>query len=158
MQSALTVSEVDRDITSIPVDAIVNPWNRNVVPRWLLVPGGVSGALKRKTGPGPWKELARHGILELGQAVTTSAGDLPTAKALIHVAGLTLRWTATTESVRLSTVNAVAEARAHGFASLAIPLIGAGHGGMSSEASRTTILNALDPTAPLHVLLVEHTA
>ncbi len=157
MQTELTLAHVDRDITTIPVDAIVNPSNRNFVPRWLLMPGGVSGALKRKTGPEPWQDLARHGMLDLGQAVTTSAGALPTAKALIHVAGLTVMWKATPESVRLSTVNAVAEARAHGFRSLAIPLIGAGHGGLTAEESRTEILRALDPTAPLHVIVVEHT-
>lgn len=65
MQTELTLAHVDRDITTIPVDAIVNPWNRNFVPRWLLMPGGVSAALKRKTGPEPWQELARHGMLDL---------------------------------------------------------------------------------------------
>lgn len=143
------------DITDVVADAIVNPWNRNFVPRWMMVPGGVSGALKRKTGPEPWAELARHGVLRLGQAVTTTAGRLPNAQAIIHVAGLTVIWKATRESVRLSTVNAVSEARAQGFRSLAIPLIGAGHGGLPAQTSRDVIEKALDPTAPLLVVLVE---
>lgn len=151
----LTVRRVRGDITAQRVDAIVNPWNRNFVPRWMISPGGVSAALKRKTGPEPWDDLARRGMLRLGQAVTTSSGDLANAKAIIHVAGLTIGWKATRESVRLSTVNAVAEARAHGFRSLAIPLIGAGTGGLSPEESRAVIEGALDPTAPLHVVMVE---
>lgn len=151
----LTVQRVRGDITALHVDAIVNPWNRNYVPRWMISPGGVSAALKRKTGPEPWRALARRGMLRLGQAVTTSSGDLPNAKAIIHVAGLTIGWKATRESVHLSTVNAIAEARVHGFRSLAIPLIGAGTGGLPPEESRAAIEGALDYTAPLRVLLVE---
>lgn len=151
----MILNRIRGDVTDVVVDAIVNPWNRNFVPRWLLVPAGVSGTLKRKTGPEPWDELAKHGLLRLGQAVTTSAGRLPNAKALVHVAGLSIGWKATPESVRLSTVNAVAEARAHRFRSLAIPLIGAGHGGLTEAESRDAIENALDPTAPLLVVLVE---
>lgn len=58
-------------------DVLVNAWNRNFVPRWLLLPSGVSGALKRRSGPSPWRELARHGRLEVGQAVATDGGHLP---------------------------------------------------------------------------------
>lgn len=151
----LTLTRIRGDVTTVTADAIVNPWNRNFMPRWLLVPGGVSGALKRKTGPEPWETLAGAGVLRLGQAVTTSAGELPNTRALIHVAGLTIRWKATKESVRLCTISAVAEARAHGFRSIAMPLIGAGHGGLTATESRTAIEDALDPTAPLLVILVE---
>lgn len=48
------------------VEALVNPWNRNFVPRHLLLVGGVSGQLKKVTGPEPWRELARHGPLPVG--------------------------------------------------------------------------------------------
>jgi len=37
------------------VDVIVNTWNRNVIPWWLLLPQGVSGAIKRRGGTGPFK-------------------------------------------------------------------------------------------------------
>jgi hypothetical protein len=29
------------------VEIIVNAWNRNIIPWWLLLPQGVSGAIKR---------------------------------------------------------------------------------------------------------------
>ena len=41
---------VDGDLLAQPVDVIVNAWNRNIIPWWLLVPQGVSGAIKRKAG------------------------------------------------------------------------------------------------------------
>ena len=36
---------------------IVNAWNRNIIPWWLLLPQGVSGAIKKRGGTGPFKEL-----------------------------------------------------------------------------------------------------
>ena len=38
------------DITTQNVEVIVNAWNRNILPWWLLIPQGVSGAIKRKAG------------------------------------------------------------------------------------------------------------
>jgi len=67
----LYVSEVHGDLLEQAAVALVNPWNRNFVPRWLLLPSGVSGQLKRRTGPEPWRELARAGTLAVGQAVVT---------------------------------------------------------------------------------------
>ncbi len=65
--------------------------------------------------------------MPLGGAVVTGAGRLP-HKAIIHVAGINVLWTATETSIRLSVQNAVALAKAHGFRSLAFPAIGAGSG------------------------------
>ncbi len=69
------------------VDAIVNAWNRNLFPWWLLLPQGVSGAIKRRGGLAPFRELRRYGVLPLGGAVLTSAGRLP-FQGIIHVAGI----------------------------------------------------------------------
>ena len=57
----MPVELVDGDLLDQPVDAIVNAYNRNIIPWWLLVPQGVSGAIRRRAGTGPFKELARHG-------------------------------------------------------------------------------------------------
>lgn len=146
------------DLLEIQADALVNPWNRNVIPRWLLVPGGVSGALKKVTGPEPWRELARSGVLQLGEAVATSAGTLETVREIIHVAGLTLAWRATEHSVRLSTRNAAVLAARHGHQVLTVPLIGSGHGALTPNRSRQLIRAALQE-APvvqrLQVIIVE---
>ncbi len=44
----------------------MNAWNRNLIPRWLLLPQGISGSLKRRVGYAPFKELRQHGVLLLG--------------------------------------------------------------------------------------------
>jgi O-acetyl-ADP-ribose deacetylase len=124
----MQVNVVYGDLLDQDVDAIVNAWNRNIIPWWLLLPQGVSGAIKRRAGYAPFWELGRKGPIPLGGAVLTSAGRLP-HKAIIHVAGISLWWRSTEKSIRASVRSAITVATAHGFRSLAIPLIGAGTGG-----------------------------
>ena len=49
------VRVVEGDLLEQQTEAIVNPWNRNIIPWWLLLPQGVSGAIKRRAGPAPPK-------------------------------------------------------------------------------------------------------
>lgn len=119
---------VQGDLLDQDVDVIVNAWNRNVIPWWLLLPQGVSGAIKRRGGTGPFKELRKHGAIPLGGAALTSAGRLP-FKGIIHVAGINLLWRASERSIRASVRNAATLASESGFQSIAFPLIGAGSGG-----------------------------
>jgi O-acetyl-ADP-ribose deacetylase len=130
------------DLLEQEVDCIVNAWNRNLFPWWLLLPQGVSGAIKRRAGLAPFKELRQFGILALGGAVVTSPGELP-FKAIIHVAGIGLTWRASEKSVRLSVRNAVELAKERSYRSLAFPLIGAGTGGLSSIKVEQLMLNEL---------------
>lgn len=123
---------VSGDLLDQKVDAIVNPWNRNLIPWWLLLPQGVSGAIKRRAGFQPFRELRKFGVLPLGGAATTSAGRLP-FKGIIHVAGLNHFWMSSEQTIRLSIRSALAEARTHAFESLAFPLIGAGTGGLPAK-------------------------
>jgi len=136
------VQLVEGDLLDQPVDVIVNAWNRNIIPWWLLLPQGVSGAIKRRGGTGPFKELRRHGPIPLGKAVLTSAGRLP-FKGIIHVAGINLLWRASEKSIRDSVRNAVTLAQEHGFQSLALPLIGAGSGGFNLERTQAVIMSEL---------------
>jgi O-acetyl-ADP-ribose deacetylase (regulator of RNase III) len=69
------VTIVEGNLLDQDVDVIVNAWNRNVIPWWLLLPQGVSGAIKRRAGYASFRELARHGPIPLGGAVLTSAGS-----------------------------------------------------------------------------------
>jgi O-acetyl-ADP-ribose deacetylase len=120
---------VDGDLLSQSVEVIVNPWNRNIIPWWLLLPQGVSGAIKRRGGLQPFREVSKAGPIPLGGAVATSAGRLP-FKAIIHVAGISILWRASQRSIQSSTRNALAKAAELGVASIAMPLIGAGTGGI----------------------------
>lgn len=132
---------VDGDLLDQPVEVIVNAWNRNVIPWWLLLPQGVSGAIKRRGGLRPFIEIGRTGPLPLGQARLTSAGRLP-FKAIIHVAGIDLLWRASEQSIRdsvRSTMDIVAAGR---FASVAFPVIGAGSGGFREADALATMRDA----------------
>ncbi|SMG48355.1 Macro domain-containing protein [Plantibacter flavus] len=140
-------------------DAMVNPWNRNFIPRPLLLARGVSGQLKKLTGAGPWDELAKLGIMPLGGAAATSAGDWTNVENLIHVAGLNWRWRATPTSVARSTRNAVLCAQQIRARTLLMPLIGAGTGGLTDAQSESAIHAGLAafPTrvnAAVHVYIV----
>ncbi|MBN2695541.1 macro domain-containing protein [bacterium] len=123
---------VDGNILDQKVDVIVNAWNRNIIPWWLLLPQGVSGAIKKYGGIKPFQEVAKKGAIPLGEAVLTSAGKLP-FKAIIHVAGINIFWVASEHSIRSSVKNAMRVAKEKSFSSIAFPLIGAGSGGKKKD-------------------------
>jgi len=123
---------VDGDILDQDVDVIVNAWNRNIIPWWLLLPQGVSAAIRKRGGYAPFTELARVGPIPLGGAVQTGAGRLP-FKGIIHVAGISMFWISSERSIRDSVRNAMAIARDGSYRSIAFPLIGAGTGGSKED-------------------------
>ncbi len=126
------VETVRGDLLTQDVEVVVNAWNRNIIPWWLLLPQGVSGAIKRQGGIAPFRELARLGPIPLGGAVHTGAGRLP-YKAIIHVAGIDMLWRASEFSIRASVRNAMALVRRRAYESVAFPVIGAGSGGFDAE-------------------------
>lgn len=131
----MNVTVVEGDLLDQNVDVIVNAWNRNIIPWWLLLPQGVSGAIKKRGGTGPFKELRKHGAIPLGGAVMTSAGRLP-FKGIIHVAGINMLWRASEQSIRESVRNAMKITAEHRFQSIAFPLIGAGSGGFNQQGAQ----------------------
>jgi len=133
---------VEGNLLDQEVDAIVNAWNRNIFPWWLLLPQGVSGEIKRRGGTAPFRELRGAGVLALGQAVLTGSGRLP-FRGIIHVAGIGLLWRASRRSIELSIRNAIALAEREGFRSVALPLIGAGTGGFPLALAERLILDTL---------------
>lgn len=152
----MCVTVVEGDLLSQQVDVIVNAWNRNVIPWWLLLLQGVSGAIKRHAGLAPFHELSRHGALELGEAVLTSAGRLP-YRGIIHVAGINLLWRASAYSIRASARNAMEIVNTQGFTSVAFPIIGAGSGSFHRERALELLHNELtDIETSAEVLIVRY--
>lgn len=131
------------DILNQKVDVIINSWNRNIIPWWLLFPQGVSGTIKKHAGTAPFKEIAKYGPIPLGEARLTSAGTLP-FNAIIHVAGINMFWYATEYSVSLSVLNAMKLVDEKGYKSVAFPLIGSGSGNRGKEWSLSIMLKAFE--------------
>lgn len=142
------------------VDAIVNAWNRNIIPWWLLLPQGVSGAIKRRAGLQPFREVAKYGPIPLGEAVLTSAGKLP-FRGIIHVAGINGFWRASEYSIRQSVHNAVSLAQREGFQSIAFPVIGSGSGNFNRAKALELMrdeLTGLDGELQIKIVQYENNA
>lgn len=155
VRSPLSVTVIEGDLLDQEVDVIVNAWNRNLIPWWLLLPQGVSGAIKKRGGTAPFKELAKHGPMPLGSAVLTSKGKLP-FKGIIHVAGINMLWRASEQSIRDSVRNAINVALENGFQSIALPLIGAGSGGFDQKKAKGIMLDELKKLeSSLEIVVVE---
>ena len=132
---------LDGDLLDQEVEVLVNAWNRNIIPWWLLLPQGVSGALKRRAGFQPFFELGRMGPIPLGGAVQTRSGRLP-CKAIIHVAGISMLWRASRQSIQDSVVSAMNLVNKGRFVSAAFPVIGAGTGGFGEDEAVKLMVDA----------------
>ena len=146
---------VQGDLLDQTVDVIVNAWNRNIIPWWLLLPQGVSGAIKRRAGLQPFRDVGKHGPIRLREAVLTSAGKLP-FRGIIRVAGINGFWRASEYSIRHSVRNAMSLAEQHGFKSIAFPVIGSGSGSFSRSKALEIMLEELSQLhTELKVIIVQ---
>lgn len=142
------------DLLRQPTEAIVNPWNQNIWPWWLLFPSGVSGAIKREGGTQIFHELRQKGRIPLGGAVATAAGRLP-YKAIIHVASIAWWGRSSLHIVRTAVEQAVSVAEARALRSLAFPILGAGAGGLRVQAAEGAMVQGLERRqSALEVIIV----
>jgi O-acetyl-ADP-ribose deacetylase (regulator of RNase III) len=141
------------DLTTVAVDAIVNAANSS-----LLGGGGVDGAIHRAGGPAILEECrqirARLGSLPAGQAVLTTAGELP-SRHVIHTVGPVWQDGTHREAETLASCyrSCLSLAASHGLSTIAFPSISTGIFGYpvdrASEVALTTVVHALREGAPL---------
>jgi O-acetyl-ADP-ribose deacetylase len=131
------------NIVEADTSVIVNAWNRNIIPWFLLLPQGVSGAIKKTAGFKPFNELLKVGPMKLGSAVSTSAGKLK-YDAIIHVAGINMLWTSSEKSIRNSVRNAMGIINKNCYKSVAFPVIGAGSGGFDEDSALEIMIDELN--------------
>jgi O-acetyl-ADP-ribose deacetylase (regulator of RNase III) len=117
------IEVLDADITTLGVEAIANAANTR-----LLHGGGVAGAIARAAGEALQRESAERSPIGLGEAVETTAGDLP-SRWVIHAATMELGGPTSADIVRRATAATLAKADELGARSLALVAFGTGVGG-----------------------------
>jgi O-acetyl-ADP-ribose deacetylase (regulator of RNase III) len=128
------IEVLDADITQLEVDAIANAANTR-----LWHGGGVAGAISRAGGPAVQRESEARAPIGLGEAVWTSAGDMP-SRWVIHAATMELGGPTSAEILRRATAATLALADELGARSLALVAFGTGVGGFPvEEAARIEV-------------------
>jgi O-acetyl-ADP-ribose deacetylase len=121
------VSVEQADITKLEVDAIANAANTE-----LRHGGGVAGAISRAGGPEVQSESDERAPIGLGEAVETTAGEMP-SRWVIHAATMELGGPTSAEIIRRATASTLAKADELGAKSLALVAFGTGVGGFPLE-------------------------
>jgi O-acetyl-ADP-ribose deacetylase (regulator of RNase III) len=128
------------DITTLAVDAVVNAANSS-----LLGGGGVDGAIHRAGGPAILeacrKIVARQGGCRTGEAVITTAGNLP-AQFVIHTVGPVWNGGNRDEALKLASCyrKSLELATQHGCKTVAFPNISTGiYGYPKAEAAKVAV-------------------
>jgi O-acetyl-ADP-ribose deacetylase (regulator of RNase III) len=114
---------VQADVTKLDLDAITNAANTR-----LLHGGGVAAAIQRAAGQELEAESRAKAPIDLGDAVETTAGDMP-ARWVIHAATMELGGPTSAEIIERATRSALRVAERLGCRSLALVAFGTGVGG-----------------------------
>src|SRR5262245_25602259 len=125
------------DITEYEVDAIVNAANSE-----LSMSTGIASTIKRKGGTIVEEEAARQGPVEVGDAVVTTAGNLP-ANYVIHAAVMGPDLRSSADLVRRATLNSLRRAEDLRLHSVAFPAFGTGIGRVEPKDAAEAMVGAL---------------
>ncbi len=134
---------IQADITTLPVDAVVNAANST-----LLGGGGVDGAIHRAAGPELLEECKTLGGCATGQAKMTGGHQLP-ARYIIHTVGPVWRGGGNDEPVLLASCyrECMRLAEQKRLRSIACPAISCGVYGypveQAAEIALTTVADCL---------------
>jgi O-acetyl-ADP-ribose deacetylase (regulator of RNase III) len=130
------------DVTKLDVDAITNAANTQ-----LKHGGGVAAAISRAGGPEIQRESDAKAPVGLGEAVATTAGDMP-ARHVIHAATMELGGPTSAEIISRATRSTLAAADELGCRSLALVAFGTGVGGFPLEEAARLMVDAVRDHQP----------
>jgi O-acetyl-ADP-ribose deacetylase len=118
------------DITAAGTEAVVNAANNQ---GWLG--SGVAGAIRRAAGDQVEDEAVAQAPWPVGEAVRTGPGRLGDrgVRAILHAAAMAPGRPASAAAVGSATAAALRLAAAEGLASVALPALGTGVGGVALE-------------------------
>jgi O-acetyl-ADP-ribose deacetylase len=128
------------DITAVDAEAIVNAANNEG-----RLGSGVAGAIRRAAGDQVEAEAVAQAPWPVGEAVRTGPGRLGDrgVKAILHAAAMAPGRPASAEAVGSATAAALRLAAAEGLASVALPALGTGVGGVDLEAAAAAMAAAV---------------
>ena len=128
------IEVMQADVTRLGVDAVANAANTD-----LLHAGGVAAAIARAGGQDLERESRERAPIGLGEAVETTAGEMP-ARWVIHAATMELGGPTSAEIIERATESTLARAEELGCRSLALVAFGTGVGGFPlDEAARIMV-------------------
>jgi O-acetyl-ADP-ribose deacetylase len=136
------VEVVQADVTKLEVDAITNAANTQ-----LKHGGGVAAAIARAGAPQVQRESNQKAPIGLGEAVETTAGDMP-ARYVIHAATMELGGPTSAEIIERATRSTLAKAEELGCRSLALVAFGTGVGGFPLEDAARLMVGAVREHGP----------
>ena len=131
------------DVETLQAEAYVVAANNE-----LWMGSGVAGAIKRAAGDEVEREAMALGPIEVGDAIVTSAGNMPPpARILIHAAamGFTDRTQiyASSETVSAVTSRCLQLCQEHNITSIVFPALGTGVGGLEIEGCADAMSSAI---------------
>jgi O-acetyl-ADP-ribose deacetylase (regulator of RNase III) len=141
MSRVAELEVIAADVTTLEVDAIANAANTR-----LAHGGGVAAAIARAGGAELERESRERAPIGLGEAVETTAGDMP-SRWVIHAATMELGGPTSAEIIDQATRSTLAKAEELGARSLALVAFGTGVGGFPlDEAARIMVGAAREHT------------
>jgi O-acetyl-ADP-ribose deacetylase len=125
------------DVTKLEVDAIANAANT-----LLRHGGGVAAAISRAGGPAVQRESTEKAPIGLGDAVETTAGEMP-ARYVIHAATMELGGPTSADIIARATRSTLQKADELGCRSLALVAFGTGVGGFPLDEAAGLMVDAV---------------
>ncbi len=124
------------DITESTADAIVNAANNR-----LWMGAGVAGAIKQRGGQKIEDEAVAQGPIQVGEAVITTAGTLP-SKYVIHAAVMGQDLRTDENKIWMATYNSLQRAEELNLVSIDFPALGTGVGGFPLNEAAGIMIEA----------------